>query len=127
LKPPTAAGYDSLPAFPQGCSVTLILASTSAIRRQMLDSAGVAYEAVRPQVDEAELKRGMTNPCQVARQLAEAKALSIGGEWVIGSDSVVTVDLPIPMDPVSASLIMPQAAPVREARRAREATASQGS
>jgi septum formation protein len=92
LKPPTAAGYDSLPAFPQGCSVTLILASTSAIRRQMLDAAGVEYEAARPLVEEAELKRGMNDAFEVARGLAEAKALSISGEWVIGSDSVVTVD-----------------------------------
>jgi len=32
--------------------LTLILASTSSIRRQMLDAAGVEYEAVKPDVDE---------------------------------------------------------------------------
>jgi septum formation protein len=71
--------------------LTLILASTSAIRRQMLDNVGVDYAAEKPQVDEEELKLGLSDPEQIARQLAEAKALSIIGEWVIGSDSVVSV------------------------------------
>lgn len=70
--------------------MSLILASTSAIRRQMLDAAGIAYEAVRPQVDEDELKAGMTDAAAIARRLAEAKAVSIPGGWVIGSDSVVS-------------------------------------
>ena len=67
----------------------LILASTSAIRRQMLDAAGVEYQAVRPQVDEEELKLGLTQANEIAEQLAGAKAVSVPGEWVIGSDSVV--------------------------------------
>src|SRR5690242_7401560 len=82
--------YGSFAAFPQGCSVTLILASTSPIRLQMLDAAGVACEAVKPQVDEEELKLGLTDPAQIALRLATAKAVSVPGEWVIGSDSVVT-------------------------------------
>ncbi|HEY6048838.1 MAG TPA: nucleoside triphosphate pyrophosphatase [Sphingomicrobium sp.] len=72
--------------------MVLILASTSAIRRQMLDAAGVAYEAVKPQVDEAELKLGLTSGEEIARRLAEAKAVSVAGDWVIGSDSVVSVE-----------------------------------
>jgi septum formation protein len=72
--------------------LALILASTSAIRRRMLDAAGVVYEAVKPGVDEAELKLGLTSAEAVARRLAEAKAVSIAGDWVIGSDSVVSVD-----------------------------------
>jgi len=68
----------------------LILASTSAIRRQMLDAAGVGYEAVRPDVDEIELKLGLASAVEIAGRLAEAKALSVPGEWVIGSDSVVS-------------------------------------
>ena len=67
----------------------LILASTSAIRRQMLDAAGVEYQAVRPQVDEEELKLGLTQANEIAEQLAGVKAVSVPGEWVIGSDSVV--------------------------------------
>ena len=70
--------------------MTLILASTSAIRRQMLDAAGVAYEAAKPAVDETALKLGLTSAAEIARRLAEAKALSIPGGWVIGSDSVVS-------------------------------------
>ena len=56
----------------------------------MLDAAGVTYEAVRPEVDEAELKLGLTRAAEIAGRLAEAKSVSVPGEWVIGSDSVVS-------------------------------------
>ena len=56
----------------------------------MLDAAGVEYEAVKPAVDEDELKLGLSGASTIACRLAEAKALSIPGEWVIGSDSVVS-------------------------------------
>ena len=69
--------------------MTLILASTSPIRRYMLDAAGVAYEAAKPDVDEEELKLGLTSGEEIALRVAEAKAVSVPGEWVIGSDSVV--------------------------------------
>jgi septum formation protein len=82
-------GYGCWVCFPQGCPLPLILASTSAIRRHMLDAAGVEYEAVKPQVDEDELKMGLSDAGEVAERLAIAKALSIPGDWVIGSDSVV--------------------------------------
>jgi len=72
--------------------LSLILASTSPIRRQILDAAGVEYEAVSPQVDEEELKAGLSDASDIALRLAEAKAVSLAGEWVIGSDSVVSVD-----------------------------------
>ena len=65
----------------------------SAIRRQMLDAAGVDYEAVKPNVDEGEVKARLHDAADIAAELAAAKALSIAGEdWVIGSDSVVAVD-----------------------------------
>ena len=58
----------------------------------MLDLAGVTYEAVRPDVDEAEVKARNSNAEEIALELASAKAQSIGAEdWVIGSDSVVSV------------------------------------
>lgn len=69
--------------------MTLILASTSAIRRQMLDAAGVEYDAVKPDVDEDELRLGLSDSSEIALRLASAKALSVPGAWVIGSDSVV--------------------------------------
>lgn len=68
----------------------LILASTSAIRRQLLTAAGVDFAAVKPAVDEAELKLGMHDGEAIALRLAQAKALSVPGQWVIGSDSVVS-------------------------------------
>jgi septum formation protein len=70
--------------------LALILASTSSIRRHMLDAAGVEYEAVKPAVDEEELKFGLSDASDIAARLAIAKALSIPGNWVIGSDSAVT-------------------------------------
>lgn len=73
--------------------MALILASTSAIRRQMLDAAGVEYRTVKPEVDEDRVKAQTANPTAIATELALAKALSIMSEdWVIGSDSVITVD-----------------------------------
>ena len=71
--------------------MALILASTSAIRRQMLDAAGVEYEAVKPDVDEDSVKKQLGSAQDIASELAEAKACSIGKSgWVIGSDSVVS-------------------------------------
>lgn len=70
--------------------LTLILASTSSIRRQILTAAGVEYESAKPDVDEAEMKLGLDDATEIARRLAEAKAVSVPGQWVIGSDSVVS-------------------------------------
>ena len=76
--------------------MALILASSSAIRRQMLQSAGVEYRAVAPNVDESALKPGTSDPVAIASELAQRKALNVGADhphdWVIGSDSVVSVD-----------------------------------
>ena len=62
----------------------------------MLDAAGVAYEALKHDLDEGELKARLSDPTEVASELAGAKAESVSrehkGEWVIGSDSVVSVD-----------------------------------
>jgi septum formation protein len=75
--------------------LALILASTSPIRRSMLESAGVDHEAVAPGVDESAVKHQATDPEAIAGGLAAAKALAVSGRsadaWVIGSDSVVTV------------------------------------
>ena len=74
----------------------LILASGSSIRRKMLEDAGVEFDVVRPEVDEAALKAGMDDGETIALELAKAKAASVScnrpGDWVIGSDSVVRVD-----------------------------------
>jgi septum formation protein len=75
--------------------VTLVLASSSAIRRAMLEAAGVEFDVASPQIDEGALKAGALLTDDLAADLAQAKALSVSqgrtGDWVIGSDSVIEV------------------------------------
>jgi septum formation protein len=74
----------------------LILASSSAIRRQMLEAADVAHRAEPSNVDEKAIKAGLGNSGDVAQELARAKAEDVSAihpeEWVIGSDSIISVD-----------------------------------
>jgi septum formation protein len=76
----------------------LILASGSTIRAQLLDRTGVAFSVVRPLIDEAELKHrhAGASPSQLARSLAEGKALSVSAirrdALVIGADQVLNFD-----------------------------------
>lgn len=76
--------------------MTLILASTSSIRAQMLDQAGIPYRVRPPALDEDLIKqRHAGDAASLSRRLAVAKAESIAvapDEWVIGSDSVIEVD-----------------------------------
>jgi septum formation protein len=75
--------------------VPLLLASSSAIRRAMLDAAGVAHEVAPAGIDESAAKSKATDPEQLALELAKAKAEAVSAhrsdDWVIGSDSVVSV------------------------------------
>ena len=61
----------------------------------MLEDAGVEHIAVRPGVDEDLVKSGRADAIGIATELAKAKALAVSGsqpdDWVIGSDSVVSV------------------------------------
>lgn len=74
--------------------MSLVLASSSAIRTQLLAAAGIAHEAIPPGIDEARLKEEIAGS-GVAEALARAKAVHVSREkrssWVIGSDSVVFV------------------------------------
>ena len=74
----------------------VILASTSAIRRKILDGAGIEFTAMRPDADEEALKRGLENlaPPDLALALARAKALSIKapGALIIGADQIMEMD-----------------------------------
>lgn len=77
--------------------MTLVLASASAIRRSMLESAGVAVTVDPANVDEAAVKAGHDgDDPQLAVALAEAKAFEtasrLSEKWVIGGDSVVSVN-----------------------------------
>lgn len=75
-----------------------ILASTSASRQAMLRSAGVAFEAIPPHVDEDELKASLlaqkASPRAIADALAEAKAVKVSarrpGALVLGCDQVLS-------------------------------------
>lgn len=75
--------------------MSLILASKSEIRRSMLTQAGVAFEVRPPDFDEHSVKQEGFEGEILAARLAEGKAASIDtgpGDWVIGSDSTVSVD-----------------------------------
>ena len=75
----------------------LVLASSSAIRRAMLDQAGVGYEVVPPDVDEDPIQAAHEGQdFELALALAEAKAAEVStrrpDDWVIGGDSVISVE-----------------------------------
>ncbi len=76
--------------------MTLILASSSAIRRQMLLDAGIEHIAIPAAIDEDEAKsRGLEGE-ELARELARAKSVAVSiqrlDDLVIGSDSTVSVE-----------------------------------
>jgi len=75
--------------------MALILASASAIRRSMLEAAGVEFSVAAAGIDEGALKKE-GSAAAVAQRLADAKALAVsrgnGEDVVIGSDSLVSVD-----------------------------------
>jgi len=52
----------------------IILASTSQTRRDLLTKAGVAVEAIRPGVDEAQAKQSLLSEGQSPREIADALA-----------------------------------------------------
>ena len=73
---------------------TLILASSSRYRRELLDRLGLSYSAESPDVDESSLP-GET-PRETALRLAEMKARAVWekhpGAVVIGSDQTANLD-----------------------------------
>lgn len=73
---------------------TLILASTSRYRRELLVRLRLDFEVAGPDIDESALP-GET-PLVLARRLAQAKAAAIAVKssqaWVIGSDQIADLD-----------------------------------
>jgi septum formation protein len=61
----------------------------------MLEQAGIRFDVLSADIDESAHKDGGAEPGALTIALAERKALAVGerrpGDWVIGSDSVVTV------------------------------------
>ena len=80
-------------------SEKLILASGSAIRAKILNDAGLDFDIIKPDVDEAEIKtscteEGLSNK-EIAAQLADAKALAVAAPdnaFVLGSDQIMEHD-----------------------------------
>ena len=73
---------------------TLILASSSEYRRQLLQKLLIPFSSISPKIDEAAL--ASEKPHQTALRLAQEKAKKIGTEYphalVIGCDQVATLD-----------------------------------
>jgi septum formation protein len=76
--------------------LALILASSSPIRRQMLDTAGFEHVAMASAIDEDRIKAAYSDAAEITAELAAEKALSVSrtlpDAWVIGSDSAINVD-----------------------------------
>lgn len=77
----------------------LILASGSAIRREIFDGAGLDYEVIVRPVDEAAIKDAMladnARLRDIADALAEAKAMRVSRQepgLVIGADQIMVMD-----------------------------------
>ncbi len=77
----------------------IILASGSAIRRQILDGAGIDYEVIAKPIDEAAIKDSMlaqnARLQDIADALAEAKSMRVSRHeagFVIGADQIMVMD-----------------------------------
>ncbi len=86
----------------------IILASGSAIRRQILDGAGLDYEVIVKPVDECAIKASMLEQNSrlrdIADALAEAKSMRVSRietGFVIGADQIMVMDGQLYDKPVS--------------------------
>ena len=111
-------------------SPTLILASGSAIRAQLLSNAGLTFRQTSPDVDEAmiksELLRDSATPDQIASRLAQAKASAVSdvSGYVLGSDQVLEVDGELLSKPATPAEAVAQLSQMRAARQHRLHTAA---
>ncbi|MCB2147114.1 MAG: septum formation inhibitor Maf [Deltaproteobacteria bacterium] len=85
----------------------LILASQSPRRRYLLEQAGLTFAVIPSRFDEDSVQ--LPNPADYVKALAEAKADEVARQypdsWVIGADTIVTIDTAIlgkPVDPREA-------------------------
>lgn len=73
---------------------TLILASSSEYRRQLLQKLQIPFTSIAPKIDETALQN--EKPHETALRLAQEKARKIGAEFphalIIGCDQVATLD-----------------------------------
>jgi len=75
---------------------TVVLASSSPYRRQLLERLGLSFKAEPPGVDEDAIKKSLSEPSEIVRKLARAKAEAVAGKTkdaiVIGCDQLAIVD-----------------------------------
>jgi septum formation protein len=73
---------------------TLILASSSTYRRELLQKLNIQFSSVSPHVDETKFEN--ESPRETALRLSQDKARKVGSEYphalIIGSDQVATLD-----------------------------------
>jgi len=79
---------------PTSLPTRLILASSSAYRRELLQRLGLPFEAIAPEIDETPLadETPQGTALRLAREKAHAVARLHPGALVIGSDQVATLD-----------------------------------
>lgn len=78
------------------CQSSIILASASPRRKQLLAEAGYKFKVAKPRIDESAFPAGGVNPCEYAKRLALAKAKNVAERYpdcvVVGADTVVDFD-----------------------------------
>lgn len=102
----------------------LVLASSSGIRRQMLENAGVSFEVSLPRVDEDAVRQSLlaeaASPRDIADALAELKARKVSTRMpealVLGCDQVLSFDGQIMAKPSSRDAAEQQLRQLRGAR-----------
>ena len=102
----------------------LVLASSSGIRRQMLENAGVSFEVSLPRVDEDAVRQSLlaeaASPRDIADALAELKARKVSTRMpealVLGCDQVLSFDGQIMAKPSSRADAEQQLRQLRGAR-----------
>ena len=74
-------------------SFQFILASKSPRRRELLKKAGYKFEVAEPLINEKDFVAGKISPCEYAKRLALAKAMSVAQKFqekiVVGADTIV--------------------------------------
>ena len=74
-------------------SSSIVLASASPRRKELLTQAGYKFTVVEPSIDESASGLEQTEPCEYAKQLALAKAKSVAVNYpdciIIGADTIV--------------------------------------
>lgn len=72
----------------------IILASQSPRRKYLLQKASLAFEVIPSTIDESAIE--LSTPADYVKELANAKAQQVAGKhpdgWVIGADTIVTID-----------------------------------